>query len=103
MNVENRQSSIHGPGVFARKLIEEEQWQYIYGMLIPKPSMYGFENENETWWEPFPPFRYTNHSNDPNCEVFRCEDGTTYIEALRDIEPDEELTIDYGYDPAEEA
>jgi SET domain-containing protein len=100
MNVENRQSPIHGLGVFARESIEAGHWQYIYGMLLPAPSVFGFDNEDGTWWEPFPPFRYTNHANDPNCEVGCFDDGTVYIEALRDIKPNEELTIDYGHDPA---
>lgn len=89
-------------GVFARDQIRAGHWQLVYGMIIPTPSMFGFDNEDGTWWEPFPPFRYTNHSDDPNCEVaYDEDDGTVYIEALRDIEPDEELTIDYGHDPGD--
>jgi uncharacterized protein len=47
--------------------------------------------------------RYINHSCSPNCEAFVVEaesgDPTAdrvVIEALRDIEPGEELTYDYG-------
>jgi SET domain-containing protein len=102
MNVENKRSPIHGLGVFAKERIQAGHWQYMYGMLVPTSSSFGFDNEDGTWWEPFPPFRYTNHANDPNCEV-SCdeEDSTVYIEALRDIEPGEELTIDYGHDPSD--
>lgn len=102
MNVENRQSAIHGLGVFACERIEAEDWQYVYGVNTPTNSLFCFDNENGTWWEPFPPFRYTNHSNNPNCEVTYDDDGIVYIEALRDIEIGEELTIDYGYNPADE-
>ena len=100
MNVEVRQSEIHGFGVFARTRIEAGSWQYVYGMLTPAQSVYGFEVDGTTWWEPFPPFRYTNHSNEPNCEVFHdVLEDMTVIEALRPIEPGEELTIDYGEEP----
>ncbi len=38
--------------------------------------------------------RFINHSCDPNCESV-IEGGRVYIDALRDINPGEELTYDY--------
>jgi uncharacterized protein len=54
--------------------------------------------------EPVGPFRFQNHSCRPNCEVFMWDDQPRkiWVATLRDINPDEELTIDYGW-PAEEA
>lgn len=61
--------------------------------------------------DPSPPFRYLNHSCSPNCMLVllqvEYDDGTPtegeiWLEALRDIHPGEELTIDYGW-PAESA
>lgn len=40
--------------------------------------------------------RWINHSCDPNCEV-ALEDGRLYIDALRDVEPGEELAYDYNF------
>jgi SET domain-containing protein len=40
--------------------------------------------------------RFLNHSCDPNCEAVE-DGGRIYIEALRAIEPGEELTYDYAY------
>jgi hypothetical protein len=40
--------------------------------------------------------RYINHSCAPNCEAVN-EDGRIFIEALRTIEPGEELAYDYAY------
>jgi SET domain-containing protein len=60
--------------------------------------------------EPGEPYRFLNHSCDPNCELLLIdvedEDGRLllpeiWLSALRDIEPGEELTIDYGW-PAEQ-
>ena len=39
--------------------------------------------------------RFVNHSCDPNCEAVNVA-GQIYIEALRTIEPGEELDYDYG-------
>jgi SET domain-containing protein len=43
------------------------------------------------------PARFINHSCEPNCRSF-LEGGRVYIEAVRDIEPGEELTYDYLLD-----
>ncbi len=41
--------------------------------------------------------RFINHSCDPNCEAV-IEDNRVFIEALRTIEPGEELLYDYQYE-----
>jgi SET domain-containing protein len=40
--------------------------------------------------------RFINHSCDPNCDAV-VDNGRIWIEALRDIEPGEELAYDYAY------
>lgn len=101
MNVEIAESSIHGLGVFARQDIKKGNWQYVYGLLCPSESTYGFIMDTG-WWEPFPPWRYTNHSDNPNCVVYwDDEEETLVIEALRKITAGEELTINYGWNDAE--
>lgn len=44
--------------------------------------------------------RWINHSCDPNCDVV-IEGKRLWIEAIRDIEPGEELAYDYAYELAE--
>ena len=44
--------------------------------------------------------RWINHSCAPNCDAV-IDGGRIYIEALRDIEPGEELAYDYAYVLAE--
>ncbi|HKQ97060.1 MAG TPA: SET domain-containing protein-lysine N-methyltransferase, partial [Candidatus Polarisedimenticolia bacterium] len=41
--------------------------------------------------------RFINHSCDPNCEIVT-ERGRVFIDAIRAIEPGEELTYDYAYE-----
>lgn len=40
--------------------------------------------------------RFINHSCAPNCDAV-IDDGRIWIEAIRDIEPGEELAYDYAY------
>jgi len=46
--------------------------------------------------------RFINHSCDPNCEAV-IDDGHIWIEALRTIEPGEELVYDYQYEREDDA
>lgn len=41
--------------------------------------------------------RWINHSCDPNCDVV-IDDKRLWIEAIRDIEPGEELAYDYAFE-----
>lgn len=60
--------------------------------------------------EPITPFRFINHSCTPNCQFTWYEPqsetdplpNSVWVEAIRTIEPGEELTIDYSW-PAENA
>lgn len=52
--------------------------------------------------EPAAPFRFLNHSCDPNCQLQLADNDKTkipdvYVVVLRTIQPEEELTIDYGW------
>jgi uncharacterized protein len=44
--------------------------------------------------------RFINHSCEPNCDAV-IDGGRIWIDALRDIEPGEELAYDYAYELAE--
>ena len=102
MNVERRPSTIHGNGVFAIEYIRKGRWQYIYGELItlqPHPmAHFCFVADGDLMFLPYAPFCWLNHQKRPNCAVYEDENGVYYIEALRGIKVDEELTIDYGYE-----
>lgn len=110
-----RQSGIQGKGAFANKKIRKGQRIIEYagerisndeadsrydetGMkrhhtflftVTAKKVVDGAVNGNESI--------YINHSCDPNCEAV-IEDGHIFIEAIRTIEPGEELAYDYQYE-----
>ena len=67
---------------------------------------YTFDFDDELQLEPDAPFRFINHSCNPNCEFELCEQPETdeqpaktglFLFALRDIQPDEPLSIDYNW------
>jgi uncharacterized protein len=117
---EVRGSRIHGQGVYATQRILPEQKIIEYvGELIDKK-----ESEKRAWkqfarheehgdaavyiftvddkWDidgnvPWNNARLINHSCDPNCEAW-IDGKRIFIHALREIEPGEELTFDYGFE-----
>jgi len=75
----------------------------------PTSTNYTFDLEDGVQLEPAEPFRYVNHSCDPNCEFDWQEDSSghpllrrLWLVALRDLHAGEQLTIHYNW-PAEHA
>lgn len=104
----------YGKGVFARRWIaEEEIIGRIQGKVIRDPdytSDYCIEMIKHYTLEPAQPFCYLNHCCDPNCELVwvkvKNRKGKksirVLVEAIRDIAPGEQVTIDYAW-PVEAA
>jgi SET domain-containing protein len=102
-----------GKGVFARKKFRKNQ---TIGELIGKilvdaeyDSRHCIELSDTHVLEPVAPLRFLNHSCQPNCEIFSLEPDEAgdeshrvFLAALRTIQPEEELTIDYAW-PADAA
>jgi hypothetical protein len=101
-----------GNGVFACKFYGAE-WVIgeIHGERIDDPeygSNYCMDLEDGRQLEPDPPFRFLNHSCEPNCEfeLFDLVEDKSdkvrrrvFLLALTDIERGDELTIDYNWEP----
>jgi len=104
-----------GLGVFAaREFVPNEAIGHVLGTVVHDPrhgSDYCMELDEDRGLEPAAPFRFVNHSCHPNSQLIHIEStredgrpGTTeiWVEAIRGIEPGEQVTIDYGW-PAEAA
>lgn len=103
-------STVAGKGLFARKLFRKRQ---VIGQMTGK-LITGDEYDPEYVvdlgdfgvLDPKAPFRYLNHSCEPNCELLEWEISgdvpQIWVHAKRTVRPSEQLTIDYGW-PAESA
>jgi uncharacterized protein len=108
-----RQSPIHGRGVFAARAIPAGTRiiEYVGERISPDEADKRYDDD-QTGHPHILLFtvdkktvidgavggnaaRYINHSCAPNCEAV-VEDERVFVEALRDIQPGEELTYDYN-------
>lgn len=108
-DVELKETEV-GTGVFAQRAFPEEAViGEIEGELIDDPNAGGdyVLSLGDRWsLEPAAPFRFLNHSCEPNCEFdyWDIEDPITgesfphaFLISLREIQPGEQLTIDYNW------
>lgn len=95
-----------GLGVYSTRAFDaHELIGPIRGVVHDDPqyeSDYCMELGEHSALEPEPPFRFINHSCQPNCELFQREAESTdvgqlWLETLCAIEPGEQLTIDYAW------
>ena len=102
-----------GQGAFARRRIASGiVLGEIRGTILddhPEDSSYVMELPGGRLLDPAPPFRYVNHSCDPNCEIFyweaepgEIEEERLWMQTIRPINAGEELLIDYCW-PADAA
>ncbi|MBI2477198.1 MAG: SET domain-containing protein-lysine N-methyltransferase [Planctomycetia bacterium] len=104
-----------GSGVFAnRRYREHDLIGEIVGQVINDPaygSDYCFELDAGRLIEPVSPFRFINHSCNPNCEFDYSDqpvkeslarDTRLFLFAARSIKANDQLTIDYNW-PVEAA
>lgn len=108
--IEFKSSAIHGIGGFAKKRIPQGTLiiEYVGEKISKEESRkrcvegnhYIFQLDDNTDIDgnvDWNPAKYINHSCQPNCES-RIINGHICIVAIRDIEPGEEITFNYGYD-----
>jgi hypothetical protein len=111
LNISIRRTIV-GRGVFAtRKFKKNEVVGQMRGTIVARGGDYDADYAVDLGkygtLEPWAPFRYLNHSCEPNSELVMMdpegdEPPTMWVEARRTIQPGEQVTIDYMW-PAEEA
>lgn len=110
-SVEVRDSKIHGKGIFSSSFIPKDDLvMVISGEVIDgnecerredeEDNVYIFWNGDDCFIDTnkFGKIRFINHDCEPNCEVMDRDEETLNLVAIKDIYPDEEITIDYGYE-----
>jgi hypothetical protein len=103
MRFEVRKSSTEGFGCFAVEDFKAGERVVIPGELIKDAIDYDsntcMEVDYDTVWEPATPFKFLNHSCDPNAQFEVLDlNGPPELIARRDIKSGEEVTINYGWD-----
>ncbi len=96
-------SSVHKRGIFVGEPVRKgELIQYIVGKKVKKlpktkeeslsiPTWFGLSRH--IWMDPGKsPFQYLNHSCEPNAAI----SGTKSLIAIKNIQQDEEVSIDYS-------
>ena len=94
-----KQSGIHGKGLFSHvRFVQDDYMGEYNGPDVTENGSHVLwvEDENDIWIarDGENILRYLNHSNNPHAEFRGFE-----LFALRNILPDEEVTIDYGEAP----
>ncbi len=106
-----KQSKLHGKGIFSSVFIPEgTEILKIIGEEISEGECIRRENEEDNVYifykddntyidtKNSDKVKFINHSCDYNCLVDEDDSGNLILVAAKNISPDEELTIDYGYD-----
>jgi SET domain-containing protein len=109
-NLEVKDSSVHGMGLFSN--IDHKEGQVITiirGEHInadecvkreDEGNVYIFYKDEDEYIDAsnHSQLRYLNHSCNYNCDIDEDENGNLILFAATDIQSGEELTIDYGYE-----
>jgi len=86
-----------GLGVFAaHRFAAGELVLRPTGRVLDYQTMYSIQFDWERHLDPDPPAKYLNHSCNPNLGVHTGVDGLPEFYALREIQPDEQVTFDYA-------
>jgi SET domain-containing protein len=105
-----KESNIAGCGLFTTKACcAGEVLLVIAGEVIDEAEAERRERAEHNWYIYWngdtyidtthtPHARYINHSCHPNVTTIPRDHATRYLVAMRDLAPDEELTMDYDYD-----
>lgn len=113
--VEVRDAGARGRGLFATAPLKARRAVgRVYGEIMPPDFRSDYCVEfGDAVLEPAAPYRFMNHSCDPNCEFVEWsiedesdldENGAPrvtlelWVHAIRDLDVGEELLIDYGWD-----
>ena len=109
--IEMRRSPIHGWGIFAKEFIKKdeilEEVPFLVIPMSPTESSsifldyrFNFPAGSHPWKKQVIPFGFAclyNHSDTMNAWWFSDEENEIFIfQAIRDIEPDTEITTYYG-------
>jgi hypothetical protein len=97
MTMVTKPSGIHGRGCFTDCYLRPGTEFDVPCYQTNKATDHSVTwEEDGDWWEFYHPYRFINHSENPNAELYLAEDGTWNLYILRKVRKDGEITIHYG-------
>jgi len=83
----------YGKSIFVTREFKKDEIIFtVCGPISKNPSIYTVPIDFDLFMDPIGPGKYLNHSCEPSCGI----KNRTQIVATRDLEKDEEITIDYA-------
>lgn len=82
-----------GKGIFTSRSIKKDETIFtICGGVTSSPSIYTVPIDYNLFIDTHPPGKYLNHSCEPTCGIR----NRTEVVAMRELNKDDEITIDYA-------
>lgn len=96
--LEKAPSEIDGDGIFTKKAIKNGKEFYVVPMegWLTLPRSHFAKLGDALWVNDPDVLNWVNHSCNPNAELLINEGRAPRLRAIRDISPNEEITVDYN-------
>ena len=92
-NIYYKNTDKYGKSIFtARNFKRDDSIFVISGPVTKTPSIYTVPITVDLFIDPLPPGKFLNNSCEPSCGI----KNRTEVVAMRDLDKDEEVTIDYA-------
>src|SRR3989338_8384305 len=92
-NIYYKNTDKYGKSIFiARNFTRDDSIFVISGPITKTPSIYTVPITVDLFIDPLPPGKFLNHSCEPSCGI----KNRTEVVAMRNLEKNEEITIDYA-------
>ncbi len=92
-NIYYKETDNHGKSIFAAREFKCGKTVFVVcGPIIKNPTVYTIPIDFNLFIDPLPPGKFLNHSCEPSCGI----KNRTEVVAMRDLEKDKEITIDYA-------
>ncbi len=92
-NIYYKETNNYGKSIFSKRKFKQGEIVFaILGPIVKIPTIYTVPINTNLFINPLPPGKFLNHSCEPSCGIR----NRIEVVAMRDLEKDEEITIDYA-------
>lgn len=92
-NIYYKETDNYGKSIFAAREFKCGETVFVVsGPIVKNPTIYTVPIDFNLFIDPLPPGKFLNNSCEPSCGI----KNRTEVVAIRNLEKDEEITIDYA-------